>query len=81
MSPSSNPRILSNAELVAAELARQRTRDPIADAVRAWTDSRGKPGLHATRQTIVRRELPQLADALDRLATKQQDTPDGRPLR
>lgn len=70
MSPSSKPRILSHNELIAAELARQRSSDPAADAVRAWTDNRGKLGLHATRQAIVRRELPLLADALDRLAKK-----------
>ena len=53
-------------------LARYRTRDPAADAARAWVGDGKKPRAHRTKQHIVRRELPLLADALDRLTTHQQ---------
>ena len=66
------PRILTDTELVDELVRRQRTPDPVADAARAWTDDTGRPGLHATRQQIVRRELPLLADALDRLTQRKQ---------
>lgn len=71
MSPSSKPRTLTPQELETERLTRERTRDPLADAIRAWTNPAGsQPLLHATRQAIIRRELPLLADALDRLAKK-----------
>ena len=66
---SSKPRILTETETRNEHVARQRTPDPIADACRAWTDDTGRPAWHATRQTIIRREMPLLADALDRLTT------------
>ena len=65
----SKPRILTETETRNELVARQRTPDPIADACRAWTDDTGRPAWHTTRQTITRREMPLLADALDRLTT------------
>ena len=65
--PSSESRLISAAQHQADEAARHRTHDPVADAVRAWGDNTGRPAWHATRQQIVRREMPLLADALDRL--------------
>lgn len=65
----SKPRILTETEIRNELVARQRTPDPIADACRVWTDDTGRPAWHATRQTIIRREMPLLADALDRLTT------------
>ena len=66
---SQKPRILTETETRNELVARQRTVDPIADACRAWTDDTGRPAWHTTRQTIIRREMPLLADALDRLTT------------
>lgn len=66
---SQKTRILTETEARNELVAQQRTPDPVADACRAWTDDTGRPAWHATRQTIIRREMPLLADALDRLTT------------
>ena len=70
--PAKANRPTTESELVDELVRRQRTPNPVADAVRAWTDNGGRPGLHATRQQIVRREMPLLADALGRLTQRKQ---------
>ena len=67
MMPSAEARMVSASQQAADLVARHRTGDPVGDAVRAWGDDTGRPAWHATRQQIVRREMPLLAEALDRL--------------
>ncbi len=64
-------RILTEAETRDETVARLRSGNPITDLLKAWADDQGKPMLHASKQQIIRREIPLLADALDRLTTKK----------
>jgi hypothetical protein len=55
-----------------AGLRRYDQLDPAAAVLAAWTQPGANPGWHADAQHAVRRSMPLLARALDRLAQEQQ---------